>query len=304
MVRTLGAVIPTTTTDHELIEAEMPAPTEHPVALDAIEDAAEREALAAMRERYAFADPLTRLGGDVQPTKVPEHIAIIMDGNGRWAQERGLSRTKGHYAGMVSVEHIIREAKYLGVGYLTLYSFSTENWKRPEEEVRALMELYVAYMSGMRERFIEHDVRVVQIGRRDRLSAAAQAEMQETLDATAGCKGITLVLAVDYSSRDEITRAVVELARSASRGEIDPDSIDQEVISRSLDTAEIPDPDLLIRTGGDLRLSNYLLWQLSYAEIHPEPAHWPDFRSAHLHRAIREFASRERRFGALTPAAE
>lgn len=289
--------------DHDALEAEMPVPTQNPVPLDSVEDADDREALKKMRARFPQADPITRLAGKVPPTKIPRHIAVIMDGNGRWAQQRGMERTEGHIAGIASVEHTLREATCLGVEYLTLYSFSTENWKRPEAEVEALMELYALYMAGVRDKFVSHDVRLHQIGRRDRFSANALRELERTLEATAECKSINLVLAVDYSSRDEITRAVTQIATDTRSGALDPNTICEDTVSSYLDTHTMPDPDLLIRTGGDMRLSNYLLWQLSYAEIYSTDVYWPDFRARDLHRAIEEFASRERRFGALSPTA-
>ncbi|MBL0922224.1 MAG: isoprenyl transferase [Phycisphaerales bacterium] len=259
---------------------------------------ADHEALRRIQALNPKADPLTRLP-DVPPSRIPRHIAIIMDGNGRWAKERGLPRRAGHKAGALAVRAAVEECGKLGVEALTLYSFSLENWKRPREEVEALMALYLEYMRAERELLVKHNMRFRQIGRRDGLPPEALAELDRTLEATRHCTGPTLCLAVNYGSRAEIADAVRALSRKAAAGEINPDDIDEAAVSTPLDTAGLPDPDLLIRTAGEMRVSNYLLWQISYSELHVTPTLWPDFRAEHLQSAIRDFASRSRRFGGL-----
>jgi undecaprenyl diphosphate synthase len=244
------------------------------------------------------AEPLVRLP-DVPPSRIPRHIAIIMDGNGRWAKERGLPRRAGHKAGALAVRAAVEECGKLGVEALTLYSFSLENWKRPREEIEALMALYLEYMRAERELLVKHNMRFRQIGRREGLPPEALAELDLTLEATKNCTGPTLCLAVNYGSRAEITDAVRAIARRVAQGELAPDAIDEAALSAHLDTAGLPDPDLLIRTAGEMRISNYLLWQISYSELHVTPTLWPDFRAEHLHAAVRDFASRRRRFGGL-----
>jgi undecaprenyl diphosphate synthase len=258
--------------------------------------------VARMKARAPKADPLSRLP-DVHPGKIPRHIAIIMDGNGRWARERGQPRLFGHTNGAANVRPIIEECGRCGVEVLTLYSFSSENWKRPPEEIAGLMSLYVSYLEGEVERMMEENLRFVQIGRRDGLPPevleAADRAMARTRGNTAG----TLCLAVNYGSRAEITDAVRAIAGRAVRGELDPGCITDDTVARHLYTAGLPDPDLLVRTSGEMRVSNYLLWQISYAEIHVTDVHWPDFGPAQLHAAIRDYARRNRRFGGLDGAA-
>ena len=268
--------------------------------LDGVDDPAERSALARLRARSPIADPMVQLG--VAASRVPEHVAIIMDGNGRWARRRQLPRPAGHKAGAPRVRDVVTRAGQLGVGFLTLYSFSTENWRRPADEVGALMDLYVYYMARERESLVKDNVRLVQIGRRDRLSAEALAELDKTVDATAGCTGLTLVLAVNYSSRDELTDAARAIAERVRSGQLDADAIDQDCVARHLYTAGMPDPDVLIRTGGEMRVSNYLLWQISYAELVVTPTLWPDFDADRFDDALREYAARERRFGGIGDA--
>jgi undecaprenyl diphosphate synthase len=238
---------------------------------------------------------------DVPATRRPKHIAIIMDGNGRWAVGRGLPRIAGHRAGAHSVRDIVTECGRLGIKALTLYSFSLENWKRPQDEITGLMSLYLEYLHKERQELIDNNVRFVQLGRREGLPASVLAAVDETIEATRHCTGLTLALALNYGSRAEITDAVRAIARKVREGEIAPDQIDEQTISDHLYTAgpRRPDPDLLIRTAGEMRVSNYLLWQISYAEIHVTQKFWPDFSVDDLHAAIRDYANRSRRYGAV-----
>jgi undecaprenyl diphosphate synthase len=236
---------------------------------------------------------------DVPDECIPRSIAIIMDGNGRWARQRGLPRSAGHAAGAEVVRRIVTEAVRLGLDALTLYSFSIENWHRPREEVNALMGLYATYLVRERETMSGHNIRFRHIGRRDGLPESVLREIDESGRATRDCTGMILALALNYGSRAEIVDAVRRIARRVASGELLPDDIDPSVISASLDTAGIPDPDLLIRTSGEIRVSNFLLWQLSYAEFVVTDVYWPDFNEAEFHRAIRAYASRHRRFGTV-----
>lgn len=229
--------------------------------------------------------------------RLPRHVAIIMDGNGRWARQRGLPRAFGHQAGARSVGAIVEECARLGIEALTLFSFSSENWKRPPEEINALMELCREYLRHERDRMVANGIRFRRIGQREGLPDAVLAALDETEAATAGGQGLALCLAVNYGSRAELTEAVRAVARRVAAGELAPDAIDEATISASLYTAGLPDPDLLIRTAGERRLSNYLLWQISYAEIHVSDALWPDFRPDHFRVALDDFARRERRYG-------
>lgn len=261
---------------------------------------ASRSAIARMQRVNPAADPLGRLPG-VAPERIPRHIAIIMDGNGRWASERGLPRIRGHEAGAESVRAVIEELGPLGVEALTIYSFSTENWKRPADEVAALMSLSLRYMQAERELLIRNNIRFRPIGRRDGLPAEVLDALDATVEATRRCTGPTLCIAMNYSGRSEIVDAARALARAAADGMIHPEDIDESSVEAALTTAGLPDPDLLIRTSGERRISNFLLWQISYAEIHVTDVLWPDFRAADLHTAIRDYASRRRRFGGVEP---
>jgi undecaprenyl diphosphate synthase len=241
---------------------------------------------------------------DIPPERIPRHIAIIMDGNGRWAVRRGLDRVQGHQQGAKTVRAIVTECANLrkrlgGPDYLTLYSFSLENWKRPVDEVSFLMQMYIDYLRQERPTMMENNIRFRQIGRLDNLPDPVLDELNVTLEETRGNTGLTLVLALNYSSRAEITDAVRAIATKVRSGQLPPDDIDEQTISQHLYTADMPDPDLLIRTAGELRVSNYLLWQISYAELYVSDVLWPDFGIEDLHGAIRAFASRNRRFGAL-----
>jgi undecaprenyl diphosphate synthase len=229
--------------------------------------------------------------------RLPRHVAIIMDGNGRWARRHGLERIKGHEAGAANVREIVTHAARIGLGYLTLYSFSTENWRRPPDEIAHLMKLYVEYLIKEREEIMDNGVRLVQIGRRAGLPPNVLHELDETVALSAGNKGMTLCLALNYSSRSELVDAVQTIARRAAAGQLSPESISEQTITDSLYTAGIPDPDLLIRTSGELRVSNFLLWQISYAELYVTDVLWPDFHQEDLSAALKEYARRDRRFG-------
>lgn len=227
--------------------------------------------------------------------RIPQHIAIIMDGNGRWATERGKERSYGHQAGVESVRRITSECTRLGVKYLTLYTFSTENWNRPADEVAALMGLVLTALED--ELFMKNDVRFQVIGDIYRLPEVVQKKLQETIDHTADNKAMTMVIALSYSSRWEITKAVKEISTLVAEGKAKADDINEDFISKHLVTSFMPDPDLLIRTGGELRISNYLLWQIAYSELYFCDTYWPDFAEADLHKAIASYQSRQRRFG-------
>lgn len=241
---------------------------------------------------------------DIPPEKFPRHIAVIMDGNGRWAVRRGLERIQGHREGAKTVRNVVTECARLrqhhgGPDYLTLYSFSLENWKRPTREVGFLMEMYVEYLRAERATMMENNIRFAQIGRLDNLPDVVLDEVEITLKETRGNTGLTLVLALNYGSRAEIADAVRAIAARVKAGELRPEQVDEQTIADHLYTAGMPDPDLLIRTAGEMRVSNYLLWQISYAELVVSDVLWPDFGIADLHAAIAEFSRRNRRFGAL-----
>lgn len=227
--------------------------------------------------------------------RIPRHIAIIMDGNGRWATERGKERSYGHQAGVETVRRITSECTRLGVKYLTLYTFSTENWNRPADEVAALMGLVLTSLED--EIFMKNNVRFRVIGDLGRLPAEVQAKLQETMDHTRDNDSMTMVVALSYSSKWEITNAVKEIAAKAKSGEINVDDIDEQAVDRHMQTNFMPDPELLIRTGGELRISNYLLWQIAYSELYFCDTYWPDFNEAHLRKAIADYQNRQRRFG-------
>ena len=231
--------------------------------------------------------------------RIPTHVAIIMDGNGRWAKALGKERYEGHIEGVDSVRECIKAARRNGVKYLTLYAFSTENWGRPAEEVNALMELFCKSVIAETPQLVEQGVRVVMIGRRDRFSERVCSHLEQIERETADGKHLTLVLAFDYSSRDEITTAVKALATKVAAGEIAVEDISEQSVSQSLYTADIPDPDFIIRTSGECRLSNFLLWQASYAEMYFPTTMWPDFKQEQFDQASEVYASRERRYGKL-----
>ncbi|MCC6579071.1 MAG: isoprenyl transferase [Phycisphaeraceae bacterium] len=243
------------------------------------------------------AESFARLG--LPSSAVPRHIAIIMDGNGRWAQQQGQPRLFGHQQGARSVRAIVTECARLELKALTLYSFSTDNWKRPAEEVDFLMDLYVQYLGRETQTMLDNNVRFVQIGRRDGLPGPVLDELDRCTRDTAHCTGLTLALAINYGSRAEITDAVRYIAQQVRAGKLTPEDICETTISDHLYTAGLPDPDLLIRTAGEMRLSNYLLWQISYAEFYVADVCWPQFTVDHLHDAIRAYAKRQRKFGAV-----
>ena len=260
--------------------------------------------VARMRQRNPKADPLTALP-DVDPRRIPRHIAIIMDGNGRWAKARGFPRMFGHRAGAASVRTVVEEAGRLGVEIVTLYSFSMENWKRPPEEIEALMALCITYLEGERDHLKRENIRLKVIGRRAGLPGPVVAAIADVERTTAGCTGGTLCLAINYSARAEIADAARSIAARAVAGEIDLTAVSEETVASHLYTAELgeaADPDLLIRTAGEKRISNFLLWQISYSELHITEVLWPDFGRAELHAAVRDYASRSRRFGAVEAA--
>jgi len=246
------------------------------------------QAVAAARAELAVPDE-----------RIPRSVAIIMDGNGRWARQRGLQRSAGHEAGAKVVRKIVTEAARLGLDVLTLYSFSIENWNRPADEINTLMHLYAEYLVGERPTVMDHNVRVRHLGRRDGLPASVLRELDETVSASSVNTGMHLCLALNYGSRGEITDAVRRIAARTAAGELAPEQIDAAAISGSLDTAGLADPDLVIRTSGEMRVSNFLLWQISYAEFYVTDVFWPDFDEAELRNAIRHYAGRNRRFGGL-----
>ena len=233
----------------------------------------------------------------IDKNRMPQHVAIIMDGNGRWAKAKGLDRSFDHQEGVVSVRKIVETANDLGIRYLTMYTFSTENWNRPEEEVQALMSLLVLAIKRETPDLMKNNVRLMAIGNLDRLPSDARATLMECISETSANTGTTVILALSYSARWEITEAVKRLAKEAIDKKISPDEITESVVSSYLTTQGIPDPDLLIRTGGEQRISNFLLWQLSYAEFYFTNKYWPDFREEELYEAILYYQQRERRFG-------
>lgn len=236
--------------------------------------------------------------------KIPAHVALILDGNGRWAKKRGLPRTMGHKKGCETVEQTVEDAARLGIKYLTVYGFSTENWKRPAEEVGALMQLFRYYTKRLLKIAKANNVRVKMIGERNKFAPDIIEGINRLEAETKDNTGLTFIIAVNYGGRDEITRAVRKVMEKAKSGELAPEEMTEQVFASYLDTAGIPDPDLLIRTSGELRLSNYLLWQLAYSEIYVTDCLWPDFNMEELLTAIRHFNRRERRFGGVTAEAK
>ena len=231
--------------------------------------------------------------------KIPVHVAIIMDGNGRWAKKRGLPRTAGHAQGARVVEQILEDADHMGIRYLTVYAFSTENWSRPDSEVKALMNLLRTYMKTSLAKCARNNVRIRVIGDKSRLDSDLQASIANLEKETASNTGIGFQIAINYGSRDEIVRAVRKAAQKVKDSGLNPEDITEAMISDELDTAGIPDPDLLIRTGGEERISNFLLWQTAYSELYFCDAAWPDFNKAELEKAVDAFNNRERRYGGL-----
>lgn len=242
-------------------------------------------------------DPQEVLG--LTADRLPRHIAIIMDGNGRWARQQGLPRIMGHERGGRNVSTIVTHCARLGIDALTLYCFSTENWKRPSDEVGFLMQLYVQYLVAERGTIMDNNVRFVHLGHREGLPESVLTEMDKTVEMSRDNTGLTLCLAVNYGSRDELVDAVRDIAMRVRDGKLSPGDVDENLISNALYTAGLPDPDLLIRTANEQRVSNFLLWQISYAEIHVCEKPWPEFGIEELNYAIKDFAGRERRFGGV-----
>jgi len=232
---------------------------------------------------------------------MPKHVAIIMDGNGRWAKERGFRRIRGHEEGVHSVRAIAEEGARLGLEQVTLYTFSSQNWGRPPTEVSALMRLLRQYLVGERDTLMENDIRLVAIGRRGKLSKAVLRDLEDTERLTADNQGMILCLALSYGSREEIVDAVRAIAKEAVSGELKPAKINEKTISRHLYTVGMRDPDLLVRTAGEMRVSNFLLWQISYAELYVTDVCWPDFREEQFHDALRAYATRCRTYGLVKP---
>jgi undecaprenyl diphosphate synthase len=251
--------------------------------------------LAVATVPLAADDPLT----DVSPDRRPQHVAIIMDGNGRWAQRRHLPRIEGHRRGVASVRRTVEEAARLHLAQLTLYCLSSENWKRPQRELDFLMHLLEQYMIEERSTIMRQNIAVRVIGRRDGIPEATLAEMDKTVRLSASNTGTRLCLAINYGGRGELVDVVRHIAEDARQGRLDPAQVDEAMIAGRLYTAGMPDPDLLIRTAGEMRISNFLLWQISYAELWITDRCWPEFEAADLHQAIRDFAARDRRFGGI-----
>jgi len=229
--------------------------------------------------------------------RLPRHVAIIMDGNGRWAQRRGLSRIEGHKRGKDSVRAVVETAREIGIEYLSLYAFSSENWSRPRNEVDALMRLLRRYLRSELRKMMEHGIRLLAVGDVSRLPPVLQRDLAADIEATKDNTGMTVILAVSYGARADITRATRAIARECAAGRLDPDRIDETMLSRYLSPAGIPDPDLLIRTSGEMRVSNFYLWQIAYSEIYVTDTLWPDFRERQFLQALAEYQGRERRFG-------
>lgn len=243
---------------------------------------------------------MTTLKDQIIREKLPKHIAIIMDGNGRWAEEKGQDRLYGHFHGVESVRNIVEGCAELGVGYLTLYAFSTENWDRPANEVSGLMELLVETIRKEVPTLNKNNIRLHVIGAMDMLPEYALNALQEALDLTSVNTGLNLVMALSYSSRWELVQAVQKIAADVQNGKMEPEQITQDVLQQYLSTSKFPDPELMIRTSGEYRISNFLLYQLAYAELYFTSTRWPDFRKEHLYEAILDYQNRERRFGKTT----
>ncbi|MSM41341.1 MAG: isoprenyl transferase [Geobacter sp.] len=233
----------------------------------------------------------------LKPDKMPRHLAIIMDGNGRWAKQRMLQRIVGHQKGVEAVRATVEECSKLGIGFLTLFAFSAENWLRPKTEVQALMALLKKYIRSEVPRMMRNNVRFGVIGNREDLPASVNREIDDAIARTAGNTGMLLTLALSYGSRQEIARAAVRLAADAVAGTVDLTMVSEELFTSYLFTGGIPDPDLLIRTSGEMRISNFLLWQLAYTELYFTDVNWPEFDRTELHKALKDYQERERRFG-------
>lgn len=229
--------------------------------------------------------------------RLPVHVAVIMDGNGRWARKRGQERIFGHHQGVKAVRKVIEAAAELGIKYLTLYAFSTENWNRPDDEVSALMDIMVESLNNETDTLLENNISITVIGDLSRLSEKVRTRLHETIRLTEGCTRLKLVVALSYSSRWEITEACRKIARSVKKGLLNADNITEDTVSENLETSGIPDPELMIRTSGEKRISNFLLWQLAYTELYFTEKLWPDFGKEDFYKAVADFQKRERRYG-------
>ena len=256
-----------------------------------------------LKEKERFKGPekplLRELKASVDPGRLPRHIAVIMDGNGRWAKKRNMPRVAGHRAGAAAVREVVEAARELGIRYLTLYAFSNENWKRPKREVSALMTLLRAFMKDEIAEMLHYGIGMKVIGRTDMLPQRVQEEIRDTMAKTAHCHKMTVILALSYSGRAEIVDAARAIAERCVAGELDPSEVDEDVFAKHLYFPDCPEPDLLIRTSGELRLSNFMLWQLSYSEIWFTQTLWPDFTKEELCQAIIDYQDRDRRFGGV-----
>jgi undecaprenyl diphosphate synthase len=256
-------------------------------------------ALKKKRKRSLNSSPSSSSSVELDATKLPAHVAIIMDGNGRWAKKRLLNRIIGHEKGSETVRTIIRTCRQIGISYLTLYAFSTENWQRPKTEVEALMALLRKFLRSERKEMVENNIRLRTIGQIDRLPTKVRQALDQTMTATREQTGMNLILALSYGGRAEIVRMVQEVAEKINRGIIDPEAVNEGLISDHLYTRDIPDPDLLIRTSGEMRISNFLLWQIAYTELFVTSTLWPDFSKEEFLQILKDFQARVRRFGAV-----
>ena len=256
-------------------------------------------ALKKKRKRSLNSSPSSSSSVELDTTKLPTHVAIIMDGNGRWAKKRLLNRINGHEKGSETVRTIVRTCRKIGIPYLTLYAFSTENWKRPKTEVEALMVLLKNFLQSEREEMVENNIRLRMIGQLDRLPTKVREALDQTMTATRDKTGMNLILALSYGGRAEIVRMVQEVTEKIKRGIIGPDAVNEELISDHLYTRDFPDPDLLIRTSGEMRISNFLLWQIAYTELFVTRTLWPDFSKEEFLQILKDFQIRVRRFGTV-----
>lgn len=254
-------------------------------------------ALQTKRKKSLNSSSASGAAEDLDKTKLPTHVAVIMDGNGRWAKKHLLSRIKGHEKGADAVRAIVRACREIGIAHLTLYAFSTENWQRPKSEVDALMALLIKFLKSEQKELAENDIRLHVIGQKERLPGKVQQALREAMDLTRENSALQLNLALSYGSRAEIVCMAQELARKSKSGEMDPDAINADVVAEHLYTKDIPDPDLLIRTSGEMRISNFLLWQIAYTEIYVTPTYWPDFGKEEFYEILKDYQQRKRRFG-------
>ena len=239
---------------------------------------------------------------EIDKQRLPRHVSIIMDGNGRWATQRGLTRVTGHRRGRDSVNEVVEDARRLGIEYLSLYAFSTENWQRPRDEVAALMRFLRHFLAAELKKMMKNGIRLLAIGNLRKLPREVQTALKQTIEDTRHNTGMTVILAVSYGGREELTDAVKAIAQRVRQGELAPDDIDQDLVAGHLGTAGIPDPDLLIRTSGEMRISNFLLWQIAYSEMWVTETLWPDFRRRDLLQAVVAYQKRDRRYGGIKPS--